>query len=87
MSKRLQIMLPDDEYEAVTEAARRQGKPVARLVRESLRRTLDEDAEPEDPQHRIAAILRFARFSGPTGDIEEILEDIERGRALVTDEE
>jgi hypothetical protein len=86
MSKRLQIILPDDEYEAVAEAARREGKPVARVVRDSLRRTLEEDAELEDPQRRIAAVLRFARFAGPTGDIEEILDDIERGRALVTDE-
>jgi hypothetical protein len=81
MSKRLQIVLPDDEYEAVVAAADRQGKPVARLVRESLRRTLAEHDEA-DPDQRIAAVLRFARFSGPTGDIEQILDEIERGRSV-----
>jgi len=81
MSKRLQIVLPDDEYRAVAEAAHRQGKPVARIVRESLRRTLAEETEME-PDQRIAAVLRFARFSGPTGDIDQILADIERGRSL-----
>ncbi len=81
MSKRLQIILPDDEYEAVADAARRQGKPVASVVRESLRRTLAEGTEM-DPAERIAAVLRFARFSGPTGEIEQILAEIEEGRGL-----
>ena len=81
MSKRLQIVLPDDEYVAVERAARRRSKPISQLVRESLRRTV---AEPEEmsPDERIAAILRFARFSGPSADIDEILADIERGRGL-----
>ncbi len=79
MSKRLQILMPDDEYRAVARAARRRGKPLSQLVRESLRRTVAETDEME-PEERIAAILRFARFSGPTADIDEILSDIERGR-------
>jgi hypothetical protein len=81
MSKRLQIVLSDDEYRALADAAKRQGMPVARLVRESLRRTLA--GEPEiEPEQRIAAVLRFARFSGPTGDIDQLLREIEGGRAL-----
>lgn len=82
MSKRLQIVLPEDEYRAVADAAQRQGKPVARIVRESLRRTLAEEMELE-PEQRIAAVLRFARFAGPTGDIDQLLDEIERGRGLV----
>lgn len=81
MSKRLQVILPEDEYRAVADAAKRQGKPVARVVRESLRRTLAEESEL-DPERRIAAVLRFARFAGPTGDIDQLLEEIERGRRL-----
>lgn len=81
MSKRLQVLLPDEEYRALADAARRQGKPIARLVRESLRHTLSDEAEM-DPGRRIAAVLRFARFTGPTGDIDEILTEIERGRGL-----
>lgn len=71
--------MPDDEYRAVEAAARRRGEPLAQLVRESLRRTVAADIEV-GPEARIAAVLRFARFSGPTGDIEEVLEHIERGR-------
>jgi hypothetical protein len=81
MSKRLQVVMPDDEYRAIEDAARREGKPVARVVRETLVRGLADRAEP-DPEERIAAVLRFARFAGPTGDIETILSDIERGRGL-----
>ncbi len=74
-------MLPDDEYLAVENAATRQGKPVARIVRESIRRSLAEEVGA-DPEQRIAAVLRFARFSGPTGEIEQILDEIERGRNI-----
>ncbi|MDE2695904.1 MAG: hypothetical protein OXH97_05235 [Chloroflexota bacterium] len=35
------------------------------------------------PEQRIAAVLRFARFSGPTGDIDQLLDEIERGRMIV----
>jgi hypothetical protein len=81
VSKRLQVVLPDEEYRAIASAARRRGQPISRLVRDSLRRSLAEEAEP-DPDRRIAAVLRFARFAGPTGDIAELLEEIERGRGL-----
>ena len=37
--------------------------------------------EREAVKRRIAAVLRFARFSGPTGDIDQLLAEIERGRA------
>ncbi|MBK6849617.1 MAG: ribbon-helix-helix protein, CopG family [Proteobacteria bacterium] len=79
MSKRLQIVVPDDEYRAVARLARRRGRPVAQIVRESLRRTVAEE-DDQDPDRRIAAVLRFARFAGPSGDIDQILAEIERGR-------
>lgn len=81
MSKRLQIVMPDDEYAAVVRAARSRKKPIAQLVRESLRNTLEQERDrPAD--ERIAAVLRFARFSGPTGDIDRILAEIEAGRGI-----
>lgn len=81
MSKRLQVIMPDEEYEALTRAARRRRQAVSEVVRDSLRRTVA--GEPDiDPDRRIAAVLRFARFAGPTGDVEEHLAAIERGRGL-----
>ena len=81
MSKRLQVVMPDDEYRMVASAARRRGQPISRVVRESLRRSLAEETDL-DPNRRIAAILRFARFAGPTGEIDQLLGEIERGRSL-----
>ncbi len=73
--------MPDEEYRAVVRASRRRKQPIAQVVRESLRRTLAEDVEDE-PERRIAAVLRYARFEGPTADIEQILHEIDRGRGL-----
>lgn len=73
--------MPEDEYRAVARAARRRNKPIAQVVRESLRHTLAEGDEVE-PETRIAAVLRFARFEGPTADIGQMLQEIERGRGL-----
>ncbi len=81
MSKRLQVIMPDDEYRAVEDVAKRQGRPVSRVVRDSLRRTVAEELQAP-PEERIAAVLRYARFAGPTGDIDQLLSEIERGRAL-----
>lgn len=81
MSKRLRVIISDDEYRAVQLAARREGKTVSRVVREALRRVVTGQAEPTS-EDRIAAVLRFARFAGPTGDIDTILSDVDRGRGL-----
>jgi hypothetical protein len=78
MSKRLQVLMPDDEYRALVAAARRRGQPVARLVRDSLRESITH--ETMDPEHRIGTILRYSRFAGPTGDISQLLDEIEQGR-------
>lgn len=75
----MQIVISDEEYRAVARLARKRAKPVAQIVRESLRRTMAEEGERR-PDERIAAVLRFARFSGPTGDIDRILAEIEQGR-------
>lgn len=81
MSKRLQVILTDDEYRAVARLARKRAQPVAEVVRDSLRHTVAAAAEPA-PEDRIAAVLRFARFAGPTGEIDELLAQIEDGRGL-----
>ena len=73
--------MPDDEYRAIADVARRQRTSVSRIVRDSLRRTVAEEQQ-ETPERRIAAVLRFARYAGPTGEIEELLGEIERGRSL-----
>ena len=78
MSKRLQVIMPEAEYKLLHSAAKRSRCTVAGLVRASLRETLA--AKPQrPPQERLLAILRFAKASGPTADIEEMLAEIDRG--------
>ena len=81
MSKRLQFSMPEDEYQAVADLARRRGTTISAIVRESLRCTLAEGQQAA-PEQRIAEVLRFARFAGPTGDIDQLLAEIGRGRSL-----
>ncbi|MBI5508678.1 MAG: antitoxin [Deltaproteobacteria bacterium] len=80
MSKRLQVLMRDKEYQALQRLCRRQKRTVADWVRESIRlRLVSEESEP--PERRIARVLAFARHSAPTGDIEQLLAEIERGRS------
>jgi hypothetical protein len=37
---------------------------------------MSNEAAERTVEERIAAVLRFARFSGPTGDIDQILAEI-----------
>jgi hypothetical protein len=72
--------MPDEQRRIDSSAARRGGEPIARVVRGSLPRSLA--GKPDlDSNRRIAAILHFARFAGPTGDIDQLLEEIGRGRS------
>ena len=81
VSRRLQIVMADEEYQALARAARRRGQAISQVVRDSVRRTVAEEPAM-DPDRRIAAVLRFARFAGPTGDVQQLLAEIDRGRGL-----
>ena len=78
MSKRLQVILTEDEYRAIRRAARLQRTTVSAWVREALR-----DARRTAPSTSAADKLRVvraaARHAYPTADIDQMLEEIERG--------
>ncbi len=78
MSKRLQVVFDEAEYADIEAAARREGETVSQWVRQALRQ-----ARREQPEARVArklALLRETRtMDGPTGDIEELLEETARG--------
>jgi hypothetical protein len=80
MSKRLQVVMPDEEYRSAVRVAKKSNRSISELVRDSIRRTVQEGST--SPEARIAAVLKFAAFSGPTGDIDALLHDIEVGRNL-----
>jgi len=79
MSKRLQVLVPDKDLVRLRTAAKKRGVTMSDLVRDSIVTFLAQ-VRPRASQDRIASVMRFARFEGPTGDIEQILSEIESGR-------
>jgi hypothetical protein len=85
MSKRLQVLLDESELRGVQDAARRQGMPVSEWVRRALREA--RRREPRgDIDAKVRAIRSAARHDFPTADIDEMLEQIERGYAATAPE-
>jgi hypothetical protein len=80
MTKRLQVLFEDDELADIQRLAKRQRKTTAAWVRDALRaaRASEEFAEPEP---KLRAIREALAYAYPTGEIGELLVDIERGYA------
>ena len=77
MSKRLQVLVPDDEYRRIQRTARQARLSVGEWVRQNLR-----DALGRKPVRRVeeklASIRRAALHNGPTANIDQMLREIER---------
>jgi hypothetical protein len=76
--KRLQVLMDDDELAETQRAARRERVTTAEWVRQRLREAREQQARP-DIAAKLAAIQTAYRQQGPTGDMEQILSEIERG--------
>ncbi len=80
MSKRLQVLLEEEEFEEIRAVARRNRMTVAEWVRQSLRL-----ARAEEPSGSVVSKLetleRAAGHSFPAPDIRQMLAEIERGYA------
>ncbi|MBA2715916.1 MAG: hypothetical protein WKF73_08695 [Nocardioidaceae bacterium] len=78
MSKRLQVILTDEDARNLRDLAARDGVTVSDWVRRSLREARRRHTTG-DVEHRLATIRAAAvhRFSAP--DIDQMLEEIERG--------
>jgi DUF1365 family protein len=82
MSKRLQVLLDADEWEQLQEIARRHRTTVSEWVRRTLREA--REREPAgDLEAKLRAIRTAARLEFPTADIEQMLEEIDRGREAI----
>lgn len=78
MSKRLQVLLEEDELRDIQKAARRSKTTVAEWVRQALR--VARQQQPKSDVARKLAIVRAAyRHRFPAPSIEEMLAEIERG--------
>jgi Ribbon-helix-helix protein, copG family len=78
MSKRLQVLMPDQEMAEIQRLARRERLTVGEWVRRVLREAREQKPR-HDPESKLKAIRRGAEFSFPTADIEDMLREIERG--------
>lgn len=79
MSKRLQVILAEEELEEIRHAARQQRQTVAEWVRLALRQARAADAA-RPAAERLRLVREAAvRYSFPTGSIGEINAQISRG--------
>jgi len=81
MSKRLQIIVPDDEAEQLRRCAEREGMTLSEWARRALDRAQKSQLGPTQ-EGKLDALETALRCSHPTAPIEEMLNDIERGRDL-----
>jgi hypothetical protein len=78
MAKRLQVILQDPDYREIQRVARSRHMSIAEWVRQAL--DLARRREPvQDTGKKLAAVRAAVQHNGPTGDIEVILAEIERG--------
>lgn len=80
MTKRLQVLFEDDELAEIQRLAKRQRKTTAAWVRDALRAARASEGYAE-PEPKLRAVREAMTYSYPTGDITELLGDIERGYA------
>lgn len=78
MSHRLQVLLDESEFAEIRRIARRHRMTVAEWVRQALR-AARRDEPVVDPRRKLAAVREAARHAYPTGDIDVMLAEIERG--------
>lgn len=78
MSQRLQVLLDEAELHEIRKLARRERMSVAEWVRAALRRARRQAPEGRNQAKRAAVDAALAH-SYPTGDIDTMLAEIERG--------
>ena len=77
MAKRLQVLFDEAEYVEIQEAARRERMSIAEWVRQALREARRGPAGRVETKLRALAEASSHEF--PTGDIDEMLREIDAG--------
>ena len=73
----MQVLLEESEYDRLQGAAKSRGLSLAE-VRQALRAAYRREPR-QDPDKQLAAIRAAARNEYPTGEIDQMLSEIERG--------
>ena len=77
MTKRLQVLFADDEYQDIQRTARENRMTVAEWVRQTLRN--DRLRRHRAVDTKLTAVADAARHRFPTADIDDMLREIELG--------
>ncbi|HEY4228457.1 MAG TPA: hypothetical protein VGM49_08960 [Candidatus Limnocylindrales bacterium] len=78
MTKRLQVLLADDELRRIQRLAKGRRMTTAAWVRESLRASVEAETSV-DLEGRLRAIRSAVAHEFPIADIDQVLSEIERG--------
>ena len=78
MSKRLQVLLDDDELAEIQSAARRSKTTVAHWVRAALRAARRQEPHG-DAKKKLGVVRAAAGHAFPTADVDQMLQEIELG--------
>jgi hypothetical protein len=78
MSTRLQVIVDESELEGYQRAADRDGLTLSEWVRQTLRRS-EREVAGGDVAAKLDAVRAAVAHEFPTGDIDDVLADIERG--------
>ncbi len=81
MSKRLQVLLDESELREIQRAARAQKMKVSVWVRQALRAARAQ-APTGDASRKLDVVRAAVRHSYPTGDIEQMIAEIEHGYSM-----
>jgi hypothetical protein len=79
MSRRLQVILDDEELREIEHAAARERMTTSEWVRQALRARRREQPRVE-ARRKLARLRAAVRHAFPTADIDDMLREIERGR-------
>jgi hypothetical protein len=78
MSKRLQVMIGDEEFNMIHTLAKQQRISVAEWVRRALQKY--RQSQPQiDAKRKLGAIRSAIGYEYPTADIDQMLGEIEAG--------
>ena len=78
MTKRLQVLLDDEELAEIQDLARRRHQTTAAWVREALRVARDTTTYPETGR-KLRAIREAAGHAYPAADVDAMLREIDGG--------
>ncbi len=78
MTKRLQVLMDDDELRSIQRLAKQERLTTAEWVRQTLREAQEQRARP-DIERKLAVIRAATRFQAPAPPIEQMNAEIEQG--------